>query len=151
MIMSVSKDEYSKMTDNAAPRSPTVKNCIKAFLFGGGICCAGQALFAFYGKLNLNNDQIKALVPVTFIVITAILTAAGIFDKIARHAGAGTIVPITGFANSVVCSAMEFRSEGEVPGVGAKIFTIAGPVILYGTTAAFVYGVIYWIIEKVMA
>ena len=149
--MSVSKDEYSKMTQELAPHSPVVKNCVKAFLFGGGICCFGQLLFTLYGMTQLSNEQIKALVPVTFIVITAILTAVGAFDKIARHAGAGTIVPITGFANSVVCSAMEFRSEGEVPGVGAKIFTIAGPVILYGTTAAFVYGVIYWIIEKVMA
>lgn len=149
--MSVSKDEYNKMTQNVAPHSPIVKNCVKAFLFGGGICCLGEALFTLYGMLNLNNDQIKALVPVTFIILTAILTAVGVFDKIARHAGAGTVVPITGFANSVVCSAMEYRNEGEVLGVGAKIFNIAGPVILYGTTAAFVYGVIYWILEKVMA
>lgn len=149
--MSVSKDEYNKMTQNAAPRSPVVKNCVKAFLFGGGICCIGEALFALYGMFNLNNDQIKTLVPVTFIILTAILTAVGVFDKIARHAGAGTVVPITGFANSVVCSAMEYRNEGEILGVGAKIFNIAGPVILYGTTAAFVYGVIYWIFEKVMA
>lgn len=149
--MSVSKDEYSKMTQEIAPRSPVVKNCVKAFLFGGGICCLGQLLFTLYGMTRLNNEQIKALVPVTFIVITAILTAVGVFDKIARHAGAGTIVPITGFANSVVCSAMEYRNEGEVPGVGAKIFNIAGPVILYSTAAAFIYGVIYWIFEKVMA
>ncbi len=149
--MSISKDEYNKMTQNAAPRSPVLKNCVKAFLIGGGICCLGEALFTLYGMSDLNNDQIKALVPVTFIILTAILTGVGIFDKIARHAGAGTVVPITGFANSVVCSAMEYRNEGEVLGVGAKIFNIAGPVILYGTTAAFVYGVIYWIFEKVMA
>ncbi len=149
--MSVSKNEYSKMTENAQPNSPVLKNSIKAFLFGGGICCAGQGLFALYGMLKLNNDQIKALVPITFIVITAILTAVGIFDKIARHAGAGTIVPITGFANSVVCSAMEYRNEGEIPGVGAEIFNIAGPVILYGTAASFIYGIIYWIVERVIA
>lgn len=149
--MSISKDEYNKMIENSAPNSPVLKNCIKAFLFGGGICCIGELLFTLYGKLNLNNDQIKALVPITFIVLTAFLTGIGVFDKIARHAGAGTVVPITGFANSVVCSAMEYRNEGEVMGVGAKIFNIAGPVILYGTTAATVYGIIYWIIEKVIA
>lgn len=149
--MSVSKDEYSKMAENAAPRSPVIKNCVKAFLSGGGICCLGEGLFVLYGKLGLGNEQVKALVPVTFIVITAILTAVGIFDKIARHAGAGTVVPITGFANSVVCSAMEYRNEGEITGVGVKIFNIAGPVILYGTAAAFVYGIIYWIAEKVIA
>lgn len=149
--MSVSKDEYNKMTQNAAPRSPVVKNCIKAFLFGGGICCLGELLFTLYGMLNLNNDRIKALVPITIIVLTAILTGVGVFDKIARHAGAGTVVPITGFANSVVCSAMEYRNEGEIMGVGAKIFDIAGPVILYGTTAATIYGIFYWIFEKVIA
>lgn len=149
--MSVSKDEYNKMTQNAAPHSPVLKNSIKAFLFGGGICCIGEGLFELYEKFNINNDQIRILVPLTLIVITAILTATGVFDKIARQAGAGTIVPITGFANSVVCSAMEYRNEGEIQGVGSEIFNIAGPVILYGTTAATIYGVIYWILEKVMA
>lgn len=148
--MAVSNNEYDKMTRNVSPRSPTVKNCIKAFLFGGGICCFGELLFALYGMTEMSNDMIKMLVPVTIIVITAVLTAIGVFDKIARHAGAGTIVPITGFANSVVCSAMEYRNEGEILGVGAKIFNIAGPVILYGTGAAFVYGIIYWIAEKVI-
>ncbi len=148
--MAVSNNEYNKMTQNAVPGSPTVKNCIKAFLFGGGICCFGELLFALYGMTEMSNDMIKMLVPVTIIVITAVLTAIGVFDKIARHAGAGTIVPITGFANSVVCSAMEYRNEGEILGVGAKIFNIAGPVILYGTGAAFVYGIIYWIAEKVI-
>lgn len=148
--MSVSKNEYSKMAENAEPKSPVVKNCIKAFLFGGGICCAGQGLFTLYGSLGFNNDKVKAFVPITFIVLTAILTAAGVFDKIARHAGAGTVVPITGFANSVVCSAMEYRNEGEILGVGTKIFNIAGPVILYGTASAVLYGVIYWIVERII-
>lgn len=148
--MSVSKNEYDKMAKAASPDSPIILNCLKAFLFGGAICCFGEFLFYLYGLTDLNNDQIKILVPMTIIVITAIITAFGVFDNIARHAGAGTIVPITGFANSVVCSAMEFKNQGKVMGVGANIFSIAGPVILFGTAAATVYGIIYWLVEKVL-
>ncbi len=147
--MSISNEEYSKMVDRAAPSSPAAKNCVKAFLFGGAICCFGELLFNLYSAAGLDDDRVRILVPVTLIVITAILTATGIFDKIARHAGAGTIVPITGFANSVVSCGMEHRNEGEITGVGTNIFTIAGPVILYGTGAAFLYGIFYLIIEKV--
>ncbi|MBQ8228056.1 MAG: SpoVA/SpoVAEb family sporulation membrane protein [Clostridia bacterium] len=147
--MSVSKNEYDKMAKAASPDSPVVLNCIKAFLFGGGICCFGELLFFLYGLTSLNNDKIKILVPITIIIITAIITAFGVFDNIARHAGAGTVVPITGFANSVVCSAMEFKNQGKIMGVGANIFSIAGPVILFGTAAATVYGVIYWFVERV--
>lgn len=146
--MSVSKKEYDKMAKEASPNSPILINCLKAFAFGGAICCFGELLFELYEKTDMNNDEIKALVSITLIVITAVLTAIGVFDKIARHAGAGTIVPITGFANSIVCSAMEFKNEGKIMGVGAKIFNIAGPVILYSTAAGVVYGFIYWIIEK---
>lgn len=146
--MSVSKKEYDKMAKEASPNSPILINCLKAFAFGGAICCFGELLFELYEKTNMNNDEIKALVSITLIVITAVLTAIGVFDKIARHAGAGTIVPITGFANSIVCSAMEFKNEGKIMGVGAKIFNIAGPVILYSTAAGVVYGFIYWIFEK---
>ncbi len=148
--MSISKNEYDKMAKAASPDSPIILNCIKAFLFGGGICCFGEFLFYLYGLTKMSNDEIRAVVPMTLIVITAIITAFGVFDNIARHAGAGTIVPITGFANSVVCSAMEFKNQGKIMGVGANIFSIAGPVILYGTAAATVYGFIYWIVEKVM-
>lgn len=148
--MSVSKNEYDKMAKAASPDSPIALNCIKAFLFGGAICCFGELLFYLYGLTNLSNTEIRALVPVTIIVITAVITAFGVFDNIARHAGAGTIVPITGFANSVVCSAMEFKNQGKIMGVGANIFSIAGPVILYGTTAATVYGLIYWFMVKVI-
>ena len=148
--MSVSKNEYDKMAKAASPDSPIALNCIKAFLFGGAICCFGELLFYLYGLTNLSNTEIRALVPVTIIVITAVITAFGVFDNIARHAGAGTIVPITGFANSVVCSAMEFKNQGKIMGVGANIFSIAGPVILYGTTAATVYGLIYWLMVKVI-
>ena len=116
-----------------------------AFVFGGGICCFGEVLKYFYTRLGLNTDEVKLAVCATLIIITAILTGSGIFDKIAKHAGAGTAVPITGFANSVVSPAVEFKAEGFVLGVGAKLFTIAGPVIVYGVSASVVYGLIYWI------
>lgn len=112
--MSISKDEYSKMTDKASPNSPKILNCIKAFLFGGAICCFGQLLNAVFQKAGLSEDEIKIATPCVIIVITAILTGIGVFDKIARHAGAGTIVPITGFANSVVSPALEFKHEERV-------------------------------------
>lgn len=127
------------------PKSPIIKNCFMAFVFGGGICCFGEVLKYFYTRLGLNTDEVKLAVCATLIIITAILTGSGIFDKIAKHAGAGTAVPITGFANSVVSPAVEFKAEGFVLGVGAKMFTIAGPVIVYGVSAAVVYGIIYWI------
>lgn len=147
--MSISENEYNKMAKTASPDSPIVMNCIKAFLFGGAICCFGELLFYLYGLTGFSDDEIRILVPVTLIVITSVITAFGVFDNIARHAGAGTIVPITGFANSVVCSAMEFKNQGKVMGVGANIFSIAGPVILFGTAAATVYGLIFWLVEKV--
>ena len=133
------------MADKASPPSPKIKNCLKAFLIGGGICTFGQLLNRGFEKLNFSEDAVKALTPSTLIVIAAVLTGIGVFDKIAKHAGAGTIVPITGFANSVVSPALEFKSEGIVMGTGANIFKIAGPVIAYGTFAAVIYGVICYI------
>ena len=138
------------MVKKASPNSPILIDCIKAFLFGGAICCFGQLLFYIFNKSGMSMDESRTLVSITLVVITAILTGIGVFDKIAKHAGAGTIVPITGFANSVVSPALEFKSEGFIMGTGASIFKIAGPVILYGTTAASVYGLIYFIVEKVM-
>ncbi len=149
--MSVSKNQYDKMAKAASPDSPVTVNSIKAFLFGGAICCFGEFLFYIYSSvLNQNADRVKIFVPVTIIVITSVITAFGVFDNIARHAGAGTIVPITGFANSVVSSAMEYKNQGRIMGVGVNIFSIAGPVILFGTSSATVYGIIYWLIEKVL-
>ena len=145
--MATSKQHYAKMVKRVTPPSPKGKNCIKAFLIGGLICAIGQGLLLLYERLGMNEDEQKALTAVTLIVLTAILTGIGIFDKIAKHAGAGTIVPITGFANSVVSPAMEFKTEGRVLGTGARIFIIAGPVIAYGTAAAFVYGVIAYIFQ----
>lgn len=148
--MDISKNKYDEMVKKASPNSPILVDCIKAFLIGGAICCLGQLLFVLYNKVGMNADETRAMVSITLIVLTAILTGIGVFDKIAKHAGAGTIVPITGFANSVVSPALEFKSEGFVMGTGANIFKIAGPVILYGTAAATLYGFIYWLIEKVM-
>lgn len=145
--MSISNSDYSKMTDKASPNSPVVPNCIRAFLFGGGICLFAQLLNALFGKIGLNADEVKLATPSTVIIITAILTGIGVFDKIARYAGAGTIVPITGFANSVVSPALEFKHEGFILGTAAQMFTIAGPVIVYGTATSFLYGLIIYIFK----
>ena len=145
--MSTTNNEYGKMAEKASPPSPKLKNCIKAFLFGGGICTFGQFLNWSFEKLNFSEDAVKALTPATLIVIASILTGIGVFDKIAKHAGAGTILPSTGFANSVVSPALEFKAEGIIMGTGANIFKIAGPVIAYGTFAAVVYGIICYIFQ----
>ena len=139
------KKKYSEMTKKASPPSPKVKDFIWAYCVGGAICVIGQLLLELYTKLGLDEKQVKMAVPVSVIFIAALLTGFGLFDKIARRAGAGTLVPITGFANAVVSPAIEFKNEGYILGVGAKIFTIAGPVIMYGTVASVIYGFIYWI------
>lgn len=148
--MRISNKQYDEMVKKASPNSPIVLDCIKAFLIGGAICCFGQLLFYIFRKSGMSLDESRSLVSISLIIITAILTGIGVFDKIAKHAGAGTIVPITGFANSVVSPAMEFKSEGFIMGTGASIFKVAGPVILYGTTAASLYGLIYFVVEKVI-
>lgn len=145
--MSISKDEYSKMADKASPNSPILLNCIKAFLFGGLICTFGQLLNTIFESAGLGEDEVKIATPCIIIIITAILTGVGVFDKIARHAGAGTIVPITGFANSVVSPALEFKHEGAVLGTAAQMFSIAGPVIVYGVGSSVLYGLIIYIFK----
>ncbi len=145
--MATTGKEYSDMTKKASPPSPKFMDCLKAFLIGGLICLIGQALMNLYELAGFNEEEMKAMTSITLIVLTAVLTGVGVFDKIAKHAGAGTIVPITGFANSIVSPAMEFQSEGRVLGTGAKIFSIAGPVIAYGCSAAFVYGIICYIFK----
>lgn len=139
------KNQYKELVHQTTPKSPILKDCIKAFIFGGGICCFGEVLKTLYGMTNLNEDEIKLAVSSTLIVITAILTGAGVFDNIAKHAGAGTAVPITGFANSVVSPAVEFKVEGFILGTAAKMFNLAGPVIVYGCSCASLYGLIYWL------
>lgn len=143
--MSISNNDYSKMTNKASPDSPVLMNCIKAFVFGGGICLFAQLLNTLFDNMGLNKEQVKIATPCIIIIITAILTGIGVFDKIARHAGAGTIVPITGFANSVVSPALEFQHEGFVLGTAAQMFSIAGPVIVYGVASSFIYGLIIYI------
>lgn len=145
--MSTTGNEYSEMAKKASPNSPVLKDCIKAFLIGGTICLIGQILNFLFEKAGFNDEYVKALTPSVLIIITAILTGIGVFDKIAKHAGAGTVVPITGFANSVVSPALEFRAEGIILGTGAKIFTVAGPVIAYGTAATVIYGIIAFLFK----
>lgn len=145
--MSVSKDEYDKMAKKASPPSPVVKDCIFAFLFGGLICLIGQVIFDLLIMNGVSEDNGRALVGMCLIVLTAILTGLGVFDNIAKYAGAGTMVPITGFANSVVSPAMEFSSEGRILGTAANMFKIAGPVIVYGCSSAVLYGCIIYIFK----
>ena len=143
--MATTGKEYGDMAKKASPPSPKIKDFINAFLIGGLICLIGQVFNYLYSLAGMSADESKSLTSVTLIVITAILTGIGVFDKIAKYAGAGTIVPITGFANSIVSPAMEFTPEGRVLGTGARIFSIAGPVIAYGCSAAFVYGIICYV------
>ena len=146
--MSISNSDYSKMTDKASPNSPVVMNCVKAFVFGGGICLFSQLLNFAFESLGLGEKEVKLATPSVIIIITAILTGIGVYDKIARHAGAGTIVPISGFANSVVAPALEFQHEGYVLGTAAQMFSIAGPVLVYGTATSVIYGFIYYLATR---
>ena len=143
--MKISKTEYQKMVRQASPRSAKLKNACKAFAVGGLICALGQGIALYLQRRGVEEKTVQLLVPAVLIVLTAVLTALGVFDKIGKHAGAGSFVPITGFANSIVSPALEFRSEGRVLGTGAEMFRIAGPVLVYGGTAAVIYGLFYWI------
>ena len=137
------QQSYAHYADSRAKRSHPVLDCFRAFMIGGSICAFGQALFSLYSSLSIEEDTSRLLVSVSLIFLTALLTGLGVFDKIARFAGAGTLVPITGFANSVVSPAIDSKSEGWILGLGAKIFLIAGPVILYGVLASVGYGILY--------
>ena len=141
----ITKNIYSEYLKKKTPNSPIFKNCVRAFIVGGIICVIGQGITDILTSLGLGVSETKMLTPILLIVIGGILTALGIYDKLGKFAGGGTIIPITGFSNSVISAAIEFKKEGFVLGVGAKMFTIAGPVIVYGTVASVVYGVIYWI------
>ena len=144
--MRPSNKEYNRMTKKLSPKSSKIKDFLMAYIVGGIICVLGQLFMELYTSLDLPEKAVKMAVPVTLIFIAALLTGLKIFNKIAKFAGAGTLVPITGFANAVVSPAIEFKNEGFILGVGAKMFTIAGPVIVYGTVASVVYGIIYWIV-----
>ena len=141
----MTEKEYGKLIKNMEPRSPIGKDCLKAFLVGGLICCIGQLIMNSYAALGLDKEDAGTATSMTLVALSALLTGLSLYDDIAKHAGAGTLVPITGFANAIAAPAVEFKTEGFILGVGAKIFQIAGPVIVYGVSASVVYGLIYWV------
>ncbi len=145
MNMDIQNDKYKKYVKAHAPKSKVFTNTIKAFLSGALICAAGQALKTFYMNMGLEERDAYMGLSITLVFIAALLTGLGLFPKIAKHAGGGTLVPITGFANSIASSAIDSKSEGWVLGIGAKIFTVAGPVLLYAVLSGTVYGIIYYI------
>lgn len=145
MDINLSKAQYSEMYKGASKGTKWWVTIPKAFLFGGLICVIGQSLMDMYLYLGLSKDNASMSVSITLIFLSALLTGLGWYDRIAKHAGAGTLVPITGFANSVAAPALEFKTEGYILGLGAKIFIISGPVILYGTLASVLYGLIYYL------
>ena len=137
--------EYGKLVKDLSPKSPILKDCINAFWIGGLICTVGQLLLNGYLALGLDKEDAGTAMSMTLVAISALLTGLSLYDDIAKYAGAGTLVPITGFANSIAAPAVEFKTEGFIFGVGAKMFTIAGPVIVYGVATSVLYGLIYWI------
>ena len=137
--------QYGKLVKELSPKSPMWRDCLNAFWIGGLICTVGQLLMNGYSALGMEKDQASAAASMTLVALSALLTGLSLYDDIAKHAGAGTLVPITGFANSISAPAVEFKTEGFILGVGAKMFTIAGPVIVYGVSASVAYGFIYWI------
>ena len=144
--MNMDNNSYARFVRARAPRSPILKNCLWAFLVGGGICLFAEGLNQIFTRVaGMSVDTAGTVTAVILILIAVVLTGIGLFDRIARFAGGGTLVPITGFANAVASSAIDARAEGFILGVGAKIFTVAGPVLLYGTAAGALYGLIYWL------
>ena len=137
--------EYGKLVQELAPKSPVWKDCFNAFWIGGLICTLGQLIMNGWGALGLSEADAGTATSMSLIALSAVLTGLSLYDNIAKHAGAGTLVPITGFANSIAAPAVEFKTEGFILGVGAKMFTIAGPVIVYGISASVIYGLIYWV------
>ena len=146
-LSKLSDQEYNRYVSKKAPPSPIWKNMLWAFFVGGGICAGGQGLSNLYQRLGAGKEDAGTWVSVTLIALAALLTGLGVFDNIAKRAGAGTLVPITGFANAMVSPALEFKSEGLVTGTGAKLFTVAGPVLAYGISASVIYGIILFLAE----
>ena len=137
--------QYDALVREMSPKSPMGKDCVNAFWIGGLICVLGQIFINWYTSLGLEKQDASTAASMSLVALSALLTGLSLYDNIAKHAGAGTLVPITGFANSISAPAVEFKTEGFILGVGAKMFTIAGPVIVYGVSASVVYGLIYWI------
>ena len=140
----MTEKEYGKLVQQRMPKSPIWKDCLGAFLVGGAICALGQVFMNWYSSMGLDETGAVTATAMTLVTLSALLTGLSLYDNIAKFAGAGTLVPITGFANAIAAPAVEFKTEGFILGVGAKMFTIAGPVIVYGVSASVVYGVIYW-------
>ena len=140
--MDMSNKDYDKFVQDRAAKSPIVKDCLLAFLIGGGICVLGQAIMDGFLSLGLEKTDAGTATSVSLVALSALLTGLNLYNKLGRYGGAGTLVPITGFANAVVSPAIDFKSEGFITGMAAKMFTVAGPVIVYGVSASVVYGVI---------
>lgn len=147
--MKMTNEEYARFADRRSPRSPLWPDVLKAYVSGGLICCLGQAFIYMYKALALSEKQAGTAASVTLIFLSALLTALGVYQKLGRFAGAGTLVPITGFANSIESAALEYKAEGIITGTTVKMFTIAGPVLVFGVFTSVLYGVIYWIAMRV--
>ena len=146
----MTEKQYDQFVQEVSPRSPVWRDCLWAFTVGGGICALGQLFINWYASLGLEKSDASGAASMTLVVIAAVLTGLSLFDDIAKRAGAGTLVPITGFANAIAAPAVEFQTEGLILGTAAKMFTIAGPVIVYGVSASVVYGLIYWLSQMIM-
>ena len=145
--MNMTNQDYGKLVNEKSRPSPMGKNIVWAFLVGGAICTAGQGLTNLFQSYGLDKEQAGTAVSVTLILAAALLTGLGLFDKLAKRAGAGTLVPITGFANAMVSPALEFKSEGLITGTAAKLFTVAGPVLVFGISASVIYGLILCLLK----
>jgi len=140
--MDISNKDYEQYVKDRAKKSPIVKNCFLAFLIGGAICCLGQAVMDGFASMGLEKTDAGTATSISLVFLSALLTGLNLYNKLGRYGGAGTLVPITGFANAVVSPAIDFKAEGLVTGMAAKMFTVAGPVIVFGVTASVIYGVI---------
>lgn len=141
----MTEKRYQELVRQMQPKSPILKDCLNAFWIGGLICVIGQAFTNWYGAMGLDKEAAGTATSMSLVALSALLTGLSLYDDIAKYGGAGTLVPITGFANAICAPAVEFKTEGFILGVGAKIFTIAGPVIVYGLAASSIYGLIYWL------
>ena len=145
--MDMSNKDYDKFVQARAAKSPIVKNCAFAFVIGGAICVLGQAIMDGFTALGLEKTDAGTATSVCLVALSALLTGLNLYNKLGRFGGAGTLVPITGFANAVVSPAIDFKTEGFITGMAAKMFTVAGPVIVFGVSASVVYGLIYWVMQ----
>ncbi len=137
--------QYGKLVQEISPKSPIWKDCLFAFVIGGLICTLGQVFLNWYKSMELSQQDASTAASMSLVALSALFTGLSLYDNLAKYAGAGTLVPITGFANSIAAPAVEFKTEGAILGVGAKMFTIAGPVIVYGISTSVIYGIIYYI------